>query len=217
MDRFDALDSLQRSAVLAIADAIAPLDHAAFDAVLRGMHGRSLEAGEMLLRAGDRDPPEYFLLDGILKTSVADADGREATLAFHAGPGVLMPAITRVAGDRSRVDCTAMTPARVVGFASALLLDCMLAHPAVQRWGDAVLRAELMRRADREWSLAAQPALQRLLDFRRQHADLEDRVSHHHIASYLGITPVSLSRLRAQLRVQSQAQAQADADADPRC
>lgn len=217
MDRFDALDPSQRSAVLAIAEAIAPLDHAAFDAVLRGMHGRSLAAGDMLLRAGDRDPPEYFLLDGILKTSVADADGRKATLAFHAGPGVLMPAITRVAGDRSRVDCTAMTPARVVGFASALLLDCMLAHPAVQRWGDAVLRAELMRRADREWSLAAQPALQRLLELRRQHPGLEERVPHHHIASYLGITPVSLSRLRARLRAQLRVPSRAQADAGPRC
>ena len=200
MDLSDALDPLDRSAVLAIADAIAPLDHAAFGAVLRGMQCRSLAAGEPLLRAGDRDPPEYFVLDGILKTSVADAEGREATLAFHTGPGVLMPAITRMAGERSRVDCTAMTPARVAGFSSAALLDCMLAHPSVQRWGDAVLRAELVRRADREWSLAAQPALQRLLDFRRAHPGLEERVAHHHIASYLGITPVSLSRLRAQLR-----------------
>ena len=187
MDPFDC------AAVLAIADTIAPLDHAAFEPVLRQMQCRSLAA---------RAPAEFFVLEGILKTSVADAQGREATLAFHTGPGVLMPAITRVADERSRVDCTAMTPARVAGFASAALLDCMLANPAVQRWGDAVLRAELMRRADREWSLAALPALQRLLDFRRQHPGLEERVSHHHIASYLGITPVSLSRLRAQLRAQ---------------
>ena len=196
------MDPCDRAAVLAIAGAIAPLDPAAFDPVLRAMQCRSLAAGEPLLRAGDRDPPEYFVLEGILKTSVADAEGREATLAFHLGPSVLMPAITRVAGERSRVDCTAMTPARVAGFASAALLECMLAHPVVQRWGDAVLRAELVRRADREWSLAAQPALQRLLDLRRLHPGLEERVSHHHIASYLGITSVSLSRLRAQLRSQ---------------
>lgn len=194
------MNQADRAAVLAIANAIAPLDAAAFDSVLQVMHGRTLAAGESLLHAGERDPPEYFMLEGILKTSVADAEGREVTLAFHVAPGVLMPAITRMAGERSRVDCVAMTPARVVGFASASLLECMLQHPVVQRWGDAVLRAELVRRADREWSLAAQPAAQRLLDFRRLHPGLEDRVPHHHIASYLGITPVSLSRLRTQLR-----------------
>jgi CRP-like cAMP-binding protein len=194
------MDPADRAAVLAIAQAIAPLDEAAFGAVLQTMQCHCLAAGATLLRSGDTDPPEYFVLDGILRTSVADAEGREVTLAFHAGPGVLMPAITRTAGERSRVDCQAMTAARVAGFPSAALMQSMLSIPVVQRWGDAVLRAELMRRAEREWSLAALPAVQRLLDLRRLHPDLEDRVAHHHIASYLGITPVSLSRLRAQLR-----------------
>jgi CRP-like cAMP-binding protein len=213
------MDQADRTAVLAIANAIAPLDpspfNSAFDSVLHLMRGRTLAAGESLLQAGERDPPEYFVLEGILRTSVADAEGREVTLAFHVAPGVLMPAITRMAGDRSRVDCVAMTSARVAGFASAALLDCMLHHPVVQRWGDAVLRSELVRRADREWSLAALPAAQRLLDFRRLHPGLEDRVPHHHIASYLGITPVSLSRLRAQLRVQPRTQSPAPAPARP--
>lgn len=194
------MDDADRAAVLAIARSIAPLDETAFDSVLRTMQCRALDVGETLLRAGDHDPPEVFVLEGMLRTSVADAEGREVTLAFHTGPGVLMPAITRLAGDRSRVDCTAMTPARVAAFPSDALLQCMLAHPVVQRWGDAVLRAELVRRADREWSLAVLPAAQRLRDLRRLHPGLEDQVAHHHIASYLGITPVSLSRLRAQLR-----------------
>ncbi|HWJ95323.1 MAG TPA: hypothetical protein VNT33_11400, partial [Telluria sp.] len=71
-------------------------------------------------------------------------------------------------------------------------------NPAIQRWGDAVLRAELVRRADREWSLAALPARERLLELRRRRPDLEQLVPHRHIASYLGISAVSLSRLRGQ-------------------
>lgn len=37
---------------------------------------------------------------------------------------------------------------------------------------------------------------ERYLNFERQHGDLLLRVPHHIIASYLGITPVSLSRIR---------------------
>lgn len=194
------LTGLQREAVLAIARTQAPLEEAAFEPVLRSITVRRLAPGEALLHAGEPGAREYFVLEGVLRTWVADRQGREVTLAFHAAPGVLMPAITRTADECSRVHCQALTAACVAGFESSTLLACMLNDPGVQRWGDAVLRAELMRRVDREWALAALPAAERLRQFREQFPALEARVAQRHIASYLGITPVSLSRLRAQER-----------------
>jgi len=185
---------------MAIANAIAPLDEAAFEPVLRAIAVRQLAPGDHLLRVGDEGEREFFVLDGVLKSCLSDAQGREVTLAFHAGPGVVTPAIVRVADNRSRVDCVALTAARVAGFDARVLSDCMLCDTGVQRWGDVVLRAELMRRADREWALAALPAAARLQRFRDQCPGLEARVAQHHIASYLGITPVSLSRLKAAER-----------------
>jgi CRP-like cAMP-binding protein len=198
--REDVLDAAQRAAVLVIAQALAPLEPAAFEPVLRVITLRHLAPGEALLQAGEPGAREYFVLDGVLRTWVADADGREVTLAFHAAPGALMPAIARTAEGRSRVHCQALLPSCVAGFEADTLVACMLAEPAVQRWGDAVLRAELMRRVDREWALAALPAAERLQHFRAQFPGLEARIAQRHVASYLGITPVSLSRLRAQER-----------------
>lgn len=196
----NALDADSRRAVLAIVNAISPVDEAGFEPVLAAITMRALAPGEHLLRAGDEGEREFFVLDGVLKSCVGDTHGREVTLAFHTGPGVVTPAIARVADHRSRVDCVALTAARVAGFDAMALSDCMLRHPGVQCWGDAVLRAELMRRADREWALAAMPAAARLQRFREQHPGLEARVAQHHIASYPGITPVSLSRLKAAER-----------------
>lgn len=194
------LSAADQRAVLDIATAVAPVDEDALAPLLQAITVQCLAPGDALLRAGAPGAREYFVLDGVLKTWVGDAQGREVTLAFHVGPGVLTPSIARVADERSRVHCQALTAARVAGFEARTLVDCMLRHPAVQRWGDAVLRAELMRRVDREWTLAALPAAQRLQQFRKQFPGLEARVAQHHIASYLGITPVSLSRLRAQER-----------------
>jgi CRP-like cAMP-binding protein len=221
------MDEADRNAVLSIAESIAPLDRDAFEPVLSAMRCASHEPGELVIAAGEREPREYFVLSGILKTFVGDAEGREATLAFHVGPCALTPSIARVADERSqgnagplpsfldplggpdakrqvwgrsRVNCIAMTKTRVAGFPSVALMECMLRSPSIQRWGDTVLRAELVRRADREWALAALSAAERLLQFRRDYAGLEDAIAHHHIASYLGITPVTLSRVRAQVR-----------------
>jgi CRP-like cAMP-binding protein len=194
------MDEADRNAVLGIAGSIAPLDRDAFEPVLSAMRCASHEPGELVITAGEREPHEYFVLSGILKTFVGDAQGREATLAFHVGPCTLTPSIARVADGRSRVNCIAMTKTRVARFPSDTLMECMVSNPIIQRWGDTVLRAELVRRADREWALAALSATERLLQFRRDHAGLEETIAHHHIASYLGITPVTLSRVRAQVR-----------------
>jgi CRP-like cAMP-binding protein len=194
------MEEADRKSVLGIAESIAPLDREAFEPVLSAMRCASHEPGDLVITVGEREPHEYFVLSGILKTFVGDAEGREATLAFHVGPCTLMPSITRVADGCSRVNCIAMTPTRVASFPSDTLMQCMVASPSIQRWGDTVLQAELVRRADREWALAALSAAERLLLFRREHAGLEEAIAHHHIASYLGITPVTLSRVRAQVR-----------------
>jgi len=64
------------------------------------------------------------------------------------------------------------------------------------RWGNRVMQTELVRRSQREWSLAAESGAQRLERFEKEHSDLASVVSAKIIATYLGITPVTLSRLR---------------------
>lgn len=187
-----------RRAVLAIAQDFAPVSEAEFAPLLHGLACRDLAAGELLLHAGQDDPREFFVLSGLLRLSVGDAQGREVTLGFCAGPGVLPPSITRTREGHSRIDASALEPARVAGFDTGLLTATMLRSPAVQRWGDAVLRGELLRKADREWQLAALPAAERLALLREAMPGLERRVAHRLIASYLGVTPVTLSRLRRQ-------------------
>lgn len=188
-----------RRAVMAIACAFAPVSEADFDPLLQALDCRDLGAGEGLLHAGQADAREFFVLSGLVRLSVGDAQGREVTLGFCAGPGVLPPSITRSREGRSRIDATALEPTRVAGFDTALLTATMLRCPAVQRWGDAVLRGELVRKSDREWQLAALPAAERLALLREAMPGLEQRVAHRLIASYLGVTPVTLSRLRRQL------------------
>jgi CRP-like cAMP-binding protein len=184
--------------VMRIAQTFAPLSHLEFAPVLQALRCKELLPDQALFTAEQSEPHECFVLEGMLRTSVGDAQGREITLGFHIGPGVFPPAITRMQEGRSRVDCTALDRVRVALFDPQVLSGAMVGDPAVRAWGDAVLRRDLMRKADREWSLAALSGLERLRQLRSEMPQLEERVAHRLIASYLGMTPVNFSRLRNQ-------------------
>lgn len=74
----------------------------------------------------------------------------------------------------------------------------MVVNLEIRAWGNEVLKHELALKVKREIQLASLNAKGRLLKFREQFPLLENLVPHPAIASYLGITNVSLSRLRKE-------------------
>lgn len=198
--KLEALTLTDRQRVLATAQLLAPVEESAFAPLMRDMRVAQLGPQEVLLRVGDTPPTECFVLDGVLRSWLGDAQGRAVTLDFYVGPCAMTPAIARSRAGQSRIHCEALTSARVVLFEATALSRKMMADMTMALWGDAVLTQELVRRVDRELALATQSAKERLMAFRADKPGLEDCVPQHYLASYLGITPVSLSRLRSQLR-----------------
>ena len=112
----------------------------------------------------------------------------------------MTPCIARTENARSLVSCEAIQTSRVVRFSESELTKLMISDAKAHRWGNHVLQAELVRRARREWSLAAETGAQRLERFGKEYPDISAMVSAKIIATYLGITPVTLSRLQPSSR-----------------
>jgi CRP-like cAMP-binding protein len=83
---------------------------------------------------------------------------------------------------------------------SRALTELMLASEPIREWANGILQQELARKADREWCLAALGGADRLAWFRSSYPHHENLFGHYLIASYLGVTPVTLSRLRGAER-----------------
>jgi len=185
--------------VLSIANSAAPITVEELHDLFQCLQFSTHRANRLILKRNDIDPGELFLLDGIIRTFITDMDGRDITINLHTGPCIFTPSIAREHKSRSRVDCESLSGVRIARFPSDVLIKCMMENTTVQQWGDAVLRNELVKRADREWSFAALTGIERLVQFRVVNPGLENKIPHHYIASYLGITPVTLSRLRSKL------------------
>jgi len=181
-----------------IANVSGPISLEALNPLLKLSKSVTVTKKDLLLKDGMPAELEYFVISGILRSFIVDQHGDDTTSTFHLGPCIFTPSIARSLNGQSLVSCEALEDCQLQAFRSEDLIKLMMKDPQIQAWGDSVLRAELVRRATREHMLAAQSGKTKLDNFRKQFPDLEKRVPHSNIASYLGMTSVSLSRLRHQ-------------------
>ena len=165
-------------------------------ALAGAFEAKTVAKAQHLARQGDPDDKEYILLSGKMVSLIGDAEGREVCVGFYVGPCVITPNLARAADGRSLVDLRLESDGQAASVSAAALLELMRGSSAIEEWANAVLRAELERKTSREWSLAALKAKERLEWFRSLYPDHERLFNHSQISSFLGMTPVTLSRLR---------------------
>jgi len=157
---------------------------------------KRLTKGGHLTRQEKPETAEFVLLEGCLVSSICDQDGKEVSVEFYVGPCVITPNIARTRNGVSLVSIVATTDALLRQIDSDLLSNWMISSEPVRNWANGVLRDSLSRKVDREWCLAALKGAERLTWFRQAFPGYEDIFVHTLIASFLGITPVTMSRLR---------------------
>jgi CRP-like cAMP-binding protein len=165
-------------------------------ALAGAFEAKVLPKTDFLARQGEPDAMEYILLSGKVVSLIGDADGREVCVGFFVGPCVITPNLARAADGKSLVSLRLESDGQAASVSAAALLELMRGSSAIEEWANAVLRAELERKTSREWSLAALKAKERLEWFRSHYPDHETLFTHSQISSFLGMTPVTLSRLR---------------------
>jgi CRP-like cAMP-binding protein len=159
----------------------------------------AIKKGDIFIELNKRNSSEYFILDGYCRSFLLNPDGEDITLSFFKEQMVLSPHVTRTRNNFSNMNFEALTDMRVGVLDAAPFLNMMIANIEVRDFANTVLMNELLRKIDKEISFASLPARERLTEFRKHFAILENLIPHPMIASYLGITNISLSRLRNEL------------------
>lgn len=157
---------------------------------------KPLRKGQAFLRQGDLADTEIILLTGRLVSCISDPDGQEICVGFYVAPCVVTPNIARCRESESLVTIEATTDAMLAHMKSESLTELMLQSQSIRTWANGILRDELGQKSEREWCLAALGGAERLAWFRRRFPAYEATFAHTLIASFLGMTPVTLSRLR---------------------
>lgn len=153
-----------------------------------------------LMRPGDAPDVIGLVLEGVVREYYPLDDGVERTRGFSlAGQpfGSLSDALSK---RPSRVFVRAERPSQVLVGSWAEVERLAAKSLAWQRFRSAIIEQLYLRKSTREYELLALDAMGRYQSLLVQHPTLETQVPLQLVASYLGITPVHLSRLRSRKR-----------------
>jgi CRP-like cAMP-binding protein len=162
---------------------------------------RTVKKGTILLKRGQKSRDEYFVLKGCIRKYYI-TDGEEKTTAFFTEMEGLTPhcAINNTPSEYfvSCVEDTILTVAHIdIG------VELFIKFPKLQLMCK-VLSNELLAKQQLnfdEFKIASPE--ERYLNLLQNRPDLIQRVPQHQLASFLGIIPQSLSRLRARIMEKS--------------
>jgi CRP-like cAMP-binding protein len=152
-------------------------------------------ANEIVSQIGDIDTNLYILLSGIVRLYYIDIDGNDITRFFGTkgciGGGVdeCLPYVVET-----------LEPCEALKISWKVVEEIIEEDIYWLKLWNQLLQNSIRYKIYREGCFLTESATERYIDFKRRYPKLEEQVNQSYIASYLGITPVSLSRIRRTIR-----------------
>lgn len=164
----------------------------------RSLPQRTLNAGHTLLRIGEPARHVWWIRQGLLRFYFLSPEGLERNKSFHA-EGAWVGSGMPPRSTPSPYAIEALEDTELLELSYASLEDAIARFPAIETVHAEALGWTFSEQVAREAELLSEDAASRYARFLRERPALAARLPLHHIASYLGITNVALSRIRRRL------------------
>ncbi|HMW26222.1 MAG TPA: Crp/Fnr family transcriptional regulator [Ferruginibacter sp.] len=150
------------------------------------------------LQAGQISDEYLFLHEGCLRAFAHDTEGNEVTTHFYQAGQVVFEVHSFFHRTRSRENIQALTDCRGWVISFEQLNGFFHAIPAFREFGRSVLVKGFSGLKDRMLGMITETAEERYKKLLQQNPQIFQHAPLKHIASYLGITDSSLSRIRKE-------------------
>lgn len=170
-----------------------------FEQLAAALKTMSVTKGEYLLQPGEVCEHSFFVEKGLLRSYTIDEGGKEHIIQFAPENWFLSDRSSAYFNEASEFYIEAIEDSEVVLIDHDFMIKAAGISNAFRQYNEKLLQNHIRHLQKRINLLLGATAEKRYLDFIHLYPDLLLRVPQWMIASYLGITPESLSRVRKEL------------------
>ena len=181
-----------------IINSVSPISSNSLAKIQQLVEYHDIKKGELISTVGQNNNLEYFIIEGICKSFLYTPEGEDVTISFFMSGSIISPSTIRNKEGKSIINIRALTDMEMATINAEAFERLMVEDLEIRHFGNTVLRNELMRKVEKEIALASLKGKDRLQLLRDKFPNIENLIPHSDIASYLGLTTISLSRLRTQ-------------------
>lgn len=168
--------------------------------LLKRLHSIAVKKNEYFLRAGDIPRRIGFNVSGLMRLFYIDSKGTEFIKHFCMENTLAISFSAFLLREESKFYIQAIEDTNLLTIDYETYREILDSHVCWQIVSRKLAELLYIIKEKREYELLMNSAQERYLQFLEDYPNLEHRLTNYHIASYLGITPESLSRIRTNLR-----------------
>ena len=180
---------------------IMPMSASDYELMLPLLQRKTIKKQQHILKEGEICRDIFFLINGFVRMYYIDFDGSEINYRFTDKSNFFVDFQSFLTQKPSRYYWQAMQDSQVLAFPFQEVQRLYASSAAWQKLGRLITESvylELNERVEMLQFMSPEQRYQHLMDTR---PELFNQISQFHMASYLGIKPESLSRLRKRLHL----------------
>ncbi|CAL2108726.1 Cyclic nucleotide-binding domain-containing protein [Tenacibaculum sp. 190524A02b] len=155
--------------------------------------------GATILRSGEQVQHQYYVIKGCLRAFFIDDKGKEHTIQFAISDWWISDYIGYFSKEKSVLTIECIEEATLLKIAKKDIENIYANYPQIESFFRKKIEKSIVRFEKRILANLSQTAKERYLSFTKTYPNIEKHVKNYHIASYLGITTESLSRIRKEI------------------
>jgi CRP-like cAMP-binding protein len=175
------------------------IPHEDLEMLLSKVTTRNIPKDAFIIMPGNVSGCIYYTEKGILRMYSIDNGGKEHIVQFASGGWFMSDRQSLYTNEPSGYYIQAVEDSVVVYIKKGFLEDVIKAYPQSAEKNTFILNQYIVLLQHRINMLLSTTAEERYLDFLQTHPALANNIPLYMIASYLGMTPESLSRVRREL------------------
>lgn len=181
-------------------NSIAHISEDTFKEILKITEFKKVPAGTQIVKLDEVPTKIYMLVSGVIRCYISTETGKEFNKSFYLATSFVGSLTALLKSKPSMFVFEALTECKIYEVDYHKLMKLCDKNPKLKDLYTSILETLYVKYEKRLVEMISMDATCRYLELRRQSPNIDELISQYHIASYLGITAVQLSRIKKKIQ-----------------